>query len=126
MENHSGLETDEQLLQEFKKLEYAFIRRFKKKPALEAMLLLVGYQESPQVKHSQSKEEKLDLINLGLLTVLSRLGFFRRREGENGWPAFEPLDKIADGDREQLIRRGMVLYFRESGWPDASQINPQG
>lgn len=101
--------------EEFKKLEYEFIRRFKKKPALEAMLLLIGYQESPLVKHSQSKEEKLDLINLGLLTVLSRLGLFRRRTGENGWPEFDPTDLQADGDREKLIRKGMVLYFRESG-----------
>jgi len=112
---HAGFETREQIQLEFKLLEFAFIRRFKKKPALEAMLLLIGYQESPQVKHSQSKEEKLDLINLGLLIVLSRLGFFRRRQDENGWPAFDPLDKIADGDREELIRRGMVHYFRESG-----------
>lgn len=104
-----------QLLEEFKKLEYEFIRRFKKKPALEAMLLLIGYQESPLVKHSQSKEEKLDLINLGLLTVLSRLGLFRRRTGENGWPVFDPTDLQAEGDREKLIRRGMVLYFRETG-----------
>ena len=109
------VESDEALRLEYKKLEYAFIKRFGKKPAPEAMLLLIGYQESPQVKHSQSKEEKLDLINLGLLTVLSRLGFFRRRQDENGWPAFDPLDKIADGDREELIRRGMVHYFRESG-----------
>jgi hypothetical protein len=108
-------ESDEALRLEYKKLEYAFIKRFGKKPAPEAMLLLIGYQESPLVKHSQSKEEKLDLINLGLLTVLSLLGFFRRRNGENGWPAFDPLNKIADGDREQLIRKGMVLYFRESG-----------
>ncbi len=109
-------EPEEGLHQEFKKLEFEFIRRFKKKPALEAMLLLIGYQESPQVKHSQSKEEKLDLINLGLLTVLSKLGLFRRREGENGWPAFEPTEAVApEMDREKLIRQGMVLYFRETG-----------
>lgn len=103
------------MLKEFKKLEFEFIRRFKKKPSSEAMLLLIGYQESPQVKYSQSKEEKLDLINLGLLTVLSRLGLFRRVPGEDGWPRYEPTGSSPEGDKEKLIRRGMVLYFREIG-----------
>ena len=104
---------DEVLNREFKALEYRFIKRFQKKPALEAMLLLIGFQESPLVKHSQSKEEKLDLINLGMLTVLSRLGVFIRRNGENGWPEFEPCEVPENPNREQLIRRGIVVYFRE-------------
>lgn len=115
MKTSEAMEDDALFQLEFKKLEYEFIRRFKKKPALEAMLLLIGYQESPQVKHSQSKEEKLDLINLGLLTVLSGLGLFRRLPGTDGWPRFEPCGDASEGDREKLIRKGILLYFRDSG-----------
>ena len=102
---------------EFKTLEYRFIQRFKKKPSMEGILLLIGYQESPQLKTSQSKEEKLDLINLGLLTVLSRLGYFRRKNSDSGWPEFEPTDlqvTEAAEEKENLVKRGIVEYFRES------------
>jgi hypothetical protein len=100
---------------EFKVLEYQFIRRFKKKPALEAILLIVGYQESPLVKNSQNKEEKMDLINLGLMAVLCEMGLFHRTGTREGWPTFEPLGTPSPGDRESLIRRAIVLYFRRSG-----------
>ena len=100
---------------EFKSLEFRFIQRFKKKPSMEGILLLIGYQESPTVKNSQNKEEKLDLINLGLLTVLAAQGYFRRKKSETGWPEFEPTDLQIGEDREKLIRKGIVAYFRESG-----------
>ena len=101
----------------FKSLEFRFIQQFKKKPSLEGILLLIGYQESPQTKNSQSKEEKLDLINLGLLTVLCKLGYFKRKENsETGWPEFEPSDLIIPEDRESLVKKGIVEYFSESGF----------
>ena len=99
---------------EYKTIEYRFIQRFKKKPSLEGILLLIGYQESPQTKTSQSKEEKLDLINLGLLTVLAKLGYFTKKSvSESGWPEFEPSGLSMDQDRETLVRKGIVAYFRE-------------
>ena len=101
---------------EYKALEFRFIQRFKKKPSLEAILLLIGYQESPEVKTSQSKEEKLDLINLGLLTVLEGLGYFRKKESSSGWPEFEPSDKPMEAEKEFLVRKGIVEYFRKTGF----------
>jgi hypothetical protein len=109
-------EPDGQLLEkEFKSVEFQFIRRFGKKPSLEAILLMIGYQESPEVKNSQNKEEKLDLINLGILTVLEKEGLFYRVSSDSGWPAFEPTDKVPAEDRETLVRRGIVRYFKENG-----------
>ena len=98
---------------EYKSVEFRFIRRFQKKPTMEAILLMIGYQESPEVKNSQNKEEKLDLINLGVLTVLERQGFFKKMPSETSWPVFEPTDKKSDEDRELIIKRGIVEYFSE-------------
>lgn len=95
----------------YKTVEFRFIQRFGKKPSLEGILLLIGFQESPVSKTSQSKEEKLDLINLGVLTVLSLEGYFERTENKEGWPEFTPLDKEAPENRELAIRRGIVRYF---------------
>ena len=99
---------------QFKSVEFQFIRRFQKKPSLEAILLLIGYQESPEIKNSQNKEEKLDLINLGVLTVLEMQGFFKKIPSETKWPAFEPTDKKSEEDRETIIKRGIIQYFKEN------------
>ncbi len=78
------------------------------------MLLLIGYQESPEIKNSQNKEEKLDLINLGVLTVLEKQGFFKRVPSETNWPAFEPTEKKSEEDKERIIKRGIIRYFNEN------------
>jgi hypothetical protein len=89
-------------------------RRFKKKPSLEAILLLIGFQESPEIKNSQNKEEKLDLINLGVLTVLEKQGFFKKVASDSRWPAFEPTEKKTEADKEILIKKGIIHYFSEN------------
>jgi hypothetical protein len=108
---------EESLEKQFKTVEFQFIRRFQKKPSLEGILLMIGYQESPEIKNSQNKEEKLDLINLGVLTVLEMQGFFKRIPSETRWPAFEPTDKKTEEDREQIIKRGIIQYFKENMEP---------
>lgn len=96
---------------EFKKIEFDFIRRFSRKPSLEAILMLIGYQESPVTAHSRNKEEKMELINLGTMAVLEQQGYFMRKQGKDNWPEFEPTDKEFTGNREQEIREGIVRYF---------------
>ncbi len=98
---------------EFKGIEFKFIKRFKKKPSLEAILLLIGYQESPETKRKHDKEEKLDLINLGVLTVLAKEGFFKKTGHDNGWPTFEPLEGKQVEDKEKTLKAGIVSYFKE-------------
>lgn len=103
------------LEKEFKSIEFQFIRRFKKKPSMEAILLLIGYQESPQTKKRHDKEEKLDLINLGVLTVLARQGYFEKTGSEQGWPSYEPTEKPLSEDKELVIKKGIVDYFKADG-----------
>lgn len=104
---------------EFKLVEFQFIRYFKKKPTLEAILLMIGFQECPTTKKSRDKEEKVDLINLGVLVVLEKLGFFKKMVSENEWPQFEPTEKKSTEDKEILIRRGIVQYFKDNALLEA-------
>lgn len=103
-----------QLEADFKTVEFQFIRRFQKKPTLEAILLMIGFQECPQTSLKRDKEEKVDLINLGVLAVLEKLGFFRRMASQSGWPEFEPTDLQSSEDKEILIRKGIVQYFKDN------------
>ena len=100
---------------EYKSLEFQFIRRFSKKPSLEAILLLIGYQECPVNKLNRDKEEKVDLINLGTLVVLETLGYFRRIPSDSNWPAFEPTDLKTNEDKEIAVKRGIIKYFKDLG-----------
>lgn len=117
--------TDEIIEKEFKTIEFQFIKRFKKKPSLEAILLLIGYQESPEVKSKHGKEEKLDLINLGVLTVLETQGLFKRTGTDHGWPVFEPSETQHTGDKEKTLRAGIVAYFRQNELPDSGNGLPR-
>jgi len=103
-----------QLETDFKAVEFQFIRRFQKKPTLEAILLMIGFQECPQTSLKRDKEEKVDLINLGVLAVLEKLGFFRRVPSEGEWPQFEPTDLQSTEDKEILVRMGIVRYFKDN------------
>lgn len=108
-------ETDLSLLEkDFKRVEFQFIKRFQRKPSLEAILLMIGYQECPISKQSRDKEEKVDLINLGVLVVLEKLGYFRRVISDSGWPAFEPTDLKTTEDKEIAVKKGIVKYFNDN------------
>lgn len=101
---------------EFKSIEFQFIRRFQRKPSLEAILLLIGFQECPTSQLTRDKEEKVDLINLGLLTVLERLGHFRKIPSDTGWPAFEPTELKPEDEKEITVKKGIVKYFRDNAF----------
>ena len=110
------MEVVESIEQKFKAVEFQFIRRFKKKPSLEAILLMIGFQESPESKQTRDKEEKLDLINLGVLIVLEKLGYFQKIVSDSNWPAFEPTDKRSEENKELIIKKGIVEYFKDYTW----------
>lgn len=98
----------------FKAVEFQFIKRFGKRPTLEAILMMIGFQECPVSSQKRDKEEKVDLINLGVLVVMEKLGFFKRIKSEAAWPEFEPTEKQATEDKEFLIKRGIVQYFKDN------------
>jgi len=112
LENQTKADIEKQ----FKGIEFQFIKRFNKKPTLEGILLLIGFQECPDRKLSRDKEEKLDLINLGALTALEKLGYFKKVPSDTGWPAFEPTEQKSEEDKELIMRKGIVAYFKDYSW----------
>ena len=89
--------------------------RIGKRPTdLNAVLYLIGIQELGKVKRFE-KEEKQDLINLGLTTILSLGGYFKfSHRDEEGWPHYEQqklLDKLDLKNQVRLIKSLCVRYF---------------
>jgi hypothetical protein len=85
----------------------------------EAFLVLVGMNELGRHLPDTSKQDRLDLMHVGLCTLLPD---FYRPTGHtpDGWPLFEltnalpPLDPF---EQMNLMRKRLVQYF-EHRYPD--------
>lgn len=100
-------------------LEAKLVERFEKKPDLETILFLIGVQEMGGDAKKYTKEQKQDLMHVGVCTVLTPSGFYEiERKDEEGWPHFRQLKAIPDMnpvEQENFIKDHVLLYFEESG-----------
>src|ERR671928_997780 len=70
-------------------LEAKLVERFGKKPDMEAILFLIGMQETGFVKEKITKEQKQDLMHVAVCTVLSSSGYYQfQGYDKDGWPHF--------------------------------------
>ena len=89
-----------------------------KKPAdLNGVLSLIGIQELGKGYSNFSKEEKQDLLHIGICKVLSLSGFYEL-EGldKDGWPHWKPAKKLPHFDvleQEKLLKYHVVEYFEK-------------
>jgi hypothetical protein len=92
---------------------------------LNAVLFLIGVQELGKGRRTFSKEEKQDLMHIGICKVLSFSGYYRL-EGldQDGWPHWEMVKKLPHFDlpeQERLLKMHVLEYFEnELQW-----INPE-
>ncbi len=102
-------------------LEAQLLERFGKKPDLEAVLFLIGLQETGFVQQKISKEQKQDLMHVAVCTVLSQSGYYElERKDAEGWPHFRQLKELpvmALPDQENFIKDHVLLYFQQSELP---------
>jgi hypothetical protein len=93
----------------WKALEQFLEGKFGKLPNMEAILFLVGLNEYngrvPKIKFS--KEEKQELMHVGVCAVLEKAGLYEfEGRDEEGWPHYK---KIAEHDAEDLSNQELLL-----------------
>ena len=107
-------------------MDYAFERdwqtlvsrmmeRFGEEPDVTTMIFAVGLQEAGQGARRYKKDEKMDLMHVGVCTLLEPLGHYVH-EGidEDGWPHFstgEPLPALSSEEQEVMMKRALLDYF---------------
>lgn len=101
------------------KLEEKFMKRFDKKPDVEAILFLIGIQEIGNFKKKFSKEQKQDLMHVAVCSLLSQSGYYKS-EGidEEGWPHFAQLKALPEYnmiEQENFLKDHILLYFENIG-----------
>jgi hypothetical protein len=93
----------------------------KKPKDLNAVLFLIGVQELGKGNTVFSKEEKQDLMHIGICKVLSLAGYYKL-EGldQEGWPHWVLVKKLPHFDlleQEKLLKIHVMEYFeKEYEW----------
>jgi len=86
-------------------------------PNLNAVLFLIGVQELGRWSTQFTKEEKQDLMHLGVCRLLSQDGYYAfKGRDHDGWPHYELLQKIPVSGveaQEQLLKEKAIQYFKE-------------
>jgi len=93
-------------------------------PDMNTVLILIGIQELGMPRKKWTKEEKQDLMHIGVCSLLSHDGYYEFiGRDEDGWPHFKQLRKVsAEGvdNQEKLLMAEAIKYFdvlaKENSW----------
>lgn len=110
---------DIQLKERWKVLVERLSSQFSDKDPLEldAIIYLVGVQELGQIHRKYKKDEKLDLMHIGICRLLEPYGYYEFDYfDEDGWPHYtvkEELPALKAGEQSILMKEALVSYFLE-------------
>jgi hypothetical protein len=84
---------------------------------LDAIIYLIGVQELGQFKRVFAKDEKVNLMHIGICRLLEPYGFYEFDfTDKEGWPHYkikEELPPLKAGEQSILMKEAIVNYFIE-------------
>ncbi|MGB0887052.1 MAG: hypothetical protein ACPGSL_02915 [Vicingaceae bacterium] len=97
-------------------VEKMVFRRFGEKLDEQTILFIIGLQELGKGEAEYKKEEKLDIIHIGICTVLAPFGYYKAiGKDDEGWPHFKNIKKLPNamqGEFQQnLLKEAIINYF---------------
>ena len=82
---------------------------------LNAIIFLVGVQELGQHAREFKKEEKVNLMHIGICVLLTPFGYYKEMGRDaDGWPHFErvnDLPALGPQEQERLMKEALLTYF---------------
>jgi hypothetical protein len=88
--------------------------RFQQEVDVTALLFIIGLQEVGLKKEKLSKDQKLEVLHVGICAVLEPYGYYsfsgRDRDGWPHWESTEKLPNLNPVDQEQLLKEAIVEY----------------
>ena len=114
---HKNSSRDEKLKDRWDDLVVFLTDKFSDSETLdiEGVLYLVGMQELGQVHREMRKDDNVNLIHIGICSVLEPYGYYRfDYYDDDGWPHFEllePLPPLKPGEQSILMKEALVNYF---------------
>lgn len=117
MVEHTEKDDINRLQERWSALSAIIQSRFGKKPDVEAMLFLIGVRELGATPDEFTKEQKMDLMHVGLCAVLAPGGYFVLSHlDQEGWPHWDqvlPLPHVDIFSQEVFLKSYIVDYFAE-------------
>lgn len=90
-------------------------KRFDAPLDLNAIIFLVGVQELGQHAREFKKEEKVNLMHIGICVLLTPFGYYKEMGRDaDGWPHFErvkDLPTLGASEQERLMKEALLAYF---------------
>jgi len=107
---------DEELKEKWKQVEELVKNRFNEKLDEQTILFVIGLQELGMGMKVYKKEEKLDIIHIGICTVLMPYGYYKLiGNDDDGWPHFKNIKKLPNSIKGEsqiiLLRKAIINYF---------------
>jgi hypothetical protein len=101
----------------WEKLRDLLKEQFGRKPDLQSTLFLIGVDDVGKGAIKYSKEEKQDLIHVGICKVLTYSNYYvLQGRDEDGWPHYEKMNEIPKMnliEQEELLRAHVIHHFEE-------------
>lgn len=101
----------------WKEVEDRLEVRFGQVPDLQTITYLIGHRELGLNVVEFTKEEKQELMHVGVCTLLSQAGYYKfLHKDEDGWPHFEKvpnLPQLAGNMQDMLLKAMIIKYFEK-------------
>lgn len=111
------MNVNDDITQRWWNLEAKLAEKFEKKPDMEAILFLIGMQETGFIQDNISKEQKQDLMHVAVCTLLTPSGYYKIDHiDEDGWPHFIQLKEHATQslmEQENFLKDHILFYFEQ-------------
>lgn len=82
---------------------------------MEAILFLIGMQETGFIKEKITKEQKQDLMHVATCSLLMQSGYYELLgRDKDGWPHFQQLKTLpvlSAFEQENFLKDHILLYF---------------
>lgn len=92
-----------------------FKQRYEQHPSTLSALFLIGLEQLDINVSSLTKEEKQDVIHIGLCTILEPEGIYKKKEiDKDGWPHFTATERASEINiekQENYIRHLILKHF---------------
>lgn len=84
---------------------------------LETVLLLIGVQELGKGYQKFTKRQKIELMHVGVCTILEPYGFYKTRgRDKDNWPHFDfikELPPLSEIQQQHLMKEAILEYFKD-------------
>lgn len=103
--------------EKWSKVELRLQQRFGKIPDLQTITYLIGHRELGMLRSKFTKEEKQELMHVGVCTLLAQAGYYElKRKDEDGWPHYEKIAGTPrlDGNMQDMLLKVMIIEYFEN------------